>query len=257
MGTIIKPVNLGSPTVFLYMDFNFNPLTADVTSMMAFVTPPHVSIRESRPSTSDLTPSIAPFAKSLFITFVDNASNDAFSCAILPAILSRYFSFSSIAEPEALLTVVRTSSAVSKLDTRIASRSKDQERKGGNHMAKEYCLHLTEEQAEILSTACEFYSRIRIGQFGEITWNCLDIREAENYCERREAAEDLLFAARKFIYPDLHGVGHSYGIGKFDDADISFDIHQSVRYALGNSRKPFSLRPIPVCEVKQNTTIGE
>lgn len=74
---------------------------------------------------------------------------------------------------------------------------------------------------------------------------------SEDYCERRDEAEQLLLKARESIYPDLHGIGHSYGIGKFEDADKVYDVHQVIRYARGHWREPFSYYPVPKCTVGQ------
>lgn len=110
-------------------------------------------------------------------------------------------------------------------------------------------LTMTEEQAKIVSIACEFYARVRMGQFNEIVWNMLDIKiPSGEYCERRERAEQLLLEARKQLYPDLHGAGHSYGIGKFIDADMAFDVHQVIRHEMGDERPPFSYHSLPICE---------
>lgn len=112
-------------------------------------------------------------------------------------------------------------------------------------------LKLTEEQAEVVSTACEFFARIKIGQFNEIIWALLDAKlSADEYCSRREKAQELLLDARKQIYPDLNGVGHSYGMGKFEDADIAFDVHQVLRYVLGDPREPWSMTALPKCTLK-------
>ena len=115
---------------------------------------------------------------------------------------------------------------------------------------KMYNLKLTEQQARIVSVACEFYARVRMGQFNEIIMNCLDLSR-DDFCERRDAAETQLLEARKNIYPELHGIGHSYGIGKFEDADRAFDVHQILRNSLGTcDRPPFSYYDLPVCEVE-------
>lgn len=99
-------------------------------------------------------------------------------------------------------------------------------------------LTLTDDMAKIVAEACEFYSRIRIGQFQEIIYKTLEMNElgADDYCERRDAAEKFLFEAREFIYPELHGLGHSYGYGKFDDADRAFDVYQVIRTGFGDPR---------------------
>lgn len=110
-------------------------------------------------------------------------------------------------------------------------------------------LTLTEEQAKIVSKACEFYARIRYGQFKEITWHCLDFTiKEDDIFQRRDMAEELLLEARKQLYPELHGWGHSYGIGKFKDADMSYDVHQVIREKFGDPRGTFSYYELPKCE---------
>ena len=112
-------------------------------------------------------------------------------------------------------------------------------------------LTMSDQQARIVAEACEFYARIRMGQFQEIIYKTLESNEigADDYCERRDAAERLLLEARKFIYPELYGLGHSYGMGKFDDADSAFDVYQAIRKEFGDPRGFFSLRDeVPVVE---------
>lgn len=115
-------------------------------------------------------------------------------------------------------------------------------------MAK-YILDLTEEQAQTVSQACEFFARIKLGQFQEIPFLCLSNElTGSNYCTRRDVANKHLLDARKAIYPDLNGIGHSYGVGKFPDADRAFDVYQVLRYALGDQREPFRFgEPLPTC----------
>lgn len=109
-------------------------------------------------------------------------------------------------------------------------------------------LTLTEEQARIVSTACEFFARIKMGQFNEIIWHTMDFETgSDDYCERRDKAQELLFEARQYLFPELHGIGHSYGIGKFDDADMAFDVYQVIRPFLGDKRTPFSFHDLPKC----------
>lgn len=109
---------------------------------------------------------------------------------------------------------------------------------------------LSGDQAELVSGVCEFYARMKMGQFKEIIWYFLDMKlPSDDYCERRDEAEQLLLKARESIYPDLHGIGHSYGIGKFEDADKVYAVHQAIRYAKGHWREPFSYYPVPKCTV--------
>lgn len=112
-------------------------------------------------------------------------------------------------------------------------------------------LTLTDDMAKVVAEACEFYARIRMGQFEEIIYKTLERNElsAANYCGRRDMAEEFLFEARKFIYPELYGRGHSYGYGKFYDADIAFDVYQAIRKEFGDPRGFFSFRDeVPVVE---------
>lgn len=104
-------------------------------------------------------------------------------------------------------------------------------------------LRLTEEQANIVSSACEFYARIQMGQFQEIGYTCPKMPGALGYDEVTAA----WLALRKCIYPELKGPGHSYGIGKFDTADKAYDVHQVIRYVMGDKREPFSYCQLPVC----------
>ena len=116
-------------------------------------------------------------------------------------------------------------------------------------------LKLTEAQAGVVSTACEIFARIKTGQFNEIIWHLLDIKlSTDEYCSRRERAQELLLEARKQIYPDLHGVWHSYGMGRFEDADTAFDVHQVLRHALGDQREPWSMTTLPECTSKPEET---
>lgn len=109
-------------------------------------------------------------------------------------------------------------------------------------------LTLTEEQAKIVSKACEFFARVRIGQFQEITFNLMrDKPLPDDFCRRKEQAEIMLLEARKYIYPELRGMGHSYGIGKFDDADMAYDVHQAISHCLGGPEPYTNRTDFPSC----------
>lgn len=109
---------------------------------------------------------------------------------------------------------------------------------------------ISDNQSKLLSSICEFYARVKMGQFNEIIWYFLDMKlPSDDFCERRDGATRLLLKAREAIYPDLYGIGHSYGIGKFEDADKVYDVHQAIRYANGHFREPFSYYPVPKCTV--------
>lgn len=103
---------------------------------------------------------------------------------------------------------------------------------------KKYSLVLTEEQARLVMTACDFYCRMRLGQFQELTYRIMDSLSDEDFCERRDRADELIFEARKQIFPELRGRGHSYGIGKFKDADQAYDVYQVIRKGLHPDAAP-------------------
>ena len=122
-------------------------------------------------------------------------------------------------------------------------------------MSKEISLILTEDQARVVSRACEFYCRVYLGQFQEIPFELMvgqSMSDAD-WCYRRDEAEKKLLEAREFIYPDLHGIGHSYGVGKFDVADEAWNAYQVLRHALGDERRPYAFygKTLPVCKAKE------
>lgn len=126
-------------------------------------------------------------------------------------------------------------------------------------MTKQYKLTLSEAQAKVVAKACEFYARIGYGQYSEILWNFMDLSGDDDY-ERRDEAERLLFEARAQIYPDLGKArGASYGIGRNDEWDRSYDVYQVLRYAFEkeNGKLPFRHEPFTLlneafakCEVE-------
>ena len=132
---------------------------------------------------------------------------------------------------------------------------KNTPKSGRKHSADmKFVLTMTEEQAKICAAACEFYARVRMGQFEEITHNLMMGQKLdETWCERRDIADQCLLAARKAIYPDLTGPGHSYGIAKFEDADASFDVYQALREKFPwDGRPTFSYNDVPKCEVEDD-----
>lgn len=110
-------------------------------------------------------------------------------------------------------------------------------------------LTMSEETAKVVSAACDFYSRMRIGQYGELIQRMMDGYPDIDWRRRRDEAETLLYMARARIMPELEYTEHSWGIGRFEDADRAFDVHQVLRQKFGDHREPFTLfDELPVCE---------
>lgn len=65
---------------------------------------------------------------------------------------------------------------------------------------EKYVLALTREQAIVAQNALELYARLRIGQFNRITELMLDVRSVDEYCERRDLANDLLKVVACIIF---------------------------------------------------------
>lgn len=106
-------------------------------------------------------------------------------------------------------------------------------------------LKLTDKQARITARACEFYARIVLGQFREIIIELVNSDNIDNVLEHRAELEKLLFEARDLIYPELHGIGHSYGVGAFEHADRAYDVYQAIRKLFGDPRDSFSYHQLP------------
>lgn len=100
-----------------------------------------------------------------------------------------------------------------------------------------YVLDLSEDQAKQVSKALELYARLKIGQWRELSDLCLDLAD-KDFCKKRDALESRLLDARKIAYPELCGSGHSYGIGKFADADSAWEIHEVLRNKIAWTEHP-------------------
>ncbi len=138
----------------------------------------------------------------------------------------------------------------------------NKKRNASHDQVTRYVLTLTPEQAHVVSRACEFFTRLHIGQFDELTWELMDL-SSKDFCERRDEAEPLLQQLRRVYFPDLVLPGASYGVGKHSASDRAWDVYQVIRHAMawhehpeGGStvdfRPPFSAakEPLATCEVR-------
>ena len=126
-----------------------------------------------------------------------------------------------------------------------------------------YVLEMSAEQAKMTSKALELYARLRIGQWRELDYLCLDLSD-DDYCEKRDELVSRLLAARAVAYPELgRSEGRSYGIGMFPDADLAWELHEVLRHRIAwtehpeggitvNFDRPISLRgnELAKCEAK-------
>lgn len=100
-----------------------------------------------------------------------------------------------------------------------------------------YTLTMDEEQAQMLSKACELYARLKAGQWEELLQLCLEWKDPL-FRNKYDAALIPLLDARKIVYPELHGVGHSYGVGKLGDADLVWELHKVLEHRISWTRHP-------------------
>ena len=128
-----------------------------------------------------------------------------------------------------------------------------------------YILELSADQAKLLSCACEFYSRIRMGQWQELLYCCSDLTNVD-YCKIRDEIEPTILEARSKVYPELSkSYGHSYGVGKFKDADMIWEIYEVLRNKIAWHEHPeggwtvdfnrpisFSGEPLAKCDIKED-----
>ena len=116
-----------------------------------------------------------------------------------------------------------------------------------------YNLEITQEQAKIISYACDLYCRVSLGQFDRIVEFCMEKEFFDGTCtidektfpewlERKKKAYDLMLQVRQNLFPELYGNGKSYGIGKDTNANTAYNVHQVLRYYTGNDERiPYAL----------------
>jgi hypothetical protein len=99
---------------------------------------------------------------------------------------------------------------------------------------------MTEEQARCVVAAIDLSMRIRLGQWKEIIEACMDFEpeKIDEWCERRDKAEDILLQARKIVMPELTGWGHSYGVYNREDTERAYNVLLAVRSCLAYHNKP-------------------
>lgn len=139
----------------------------------------------------------------------------------------------------------------------------DNKKNASHDPVTSYVLTLTLEQARVVSRACEFFTRLHLGQFDELTRELMDVSR-KDFCERRDIADTLLRALKQLYFPDLPPLpGASYGVGKHLASDRAWDVYQVIRNAMVwhehpeggptvDFQSPFSAahEPLATCEVR-------
>ena len=90
--------------------------------------------------------------------------------------------------------------------TRLLTNEKEgrMSKEKGEH---KYMLLLNEDQARLVSRACEFYCRLHIGQLDEIRHELLLKETKERICERSQEAEALLYRLKRLSFQRYAGMG--------------------------------------------------
>ena len=104
---------------------------------------------------------------------------------------------------------------------------------------KKYRLDLTDEQAKITSAALELYARLRNGQWAELADLCLDLSDEDYAHKKFDLLIPELMRVRQIAYPELAPTwGTSYGVGKFKDSDLAWEIHEVLRNKIAWTEHP-------------------
>lgn len=105
-------------------------------------------------------------------------------------------------------------------------------------MPKKYRLDMTPEQAKITEKALELYARLKMGQWGELADLCLDLNDPDYAYKKFDVLQPGLMQLRSVAYPSLHGIGHSFGVGSFKDADLAWEVHETIRHRIAWTEHP-------------------
>lgn len=104
----------------------------------------------------------------------------------------------------------------------------------GKGNSVKYRLEMTEKQARCVVAALDLSTRILLGQWKEIIECCMDYEpgKMDEWCQRRDEAEEILLQARKIVMPELTGWGHSYGVYQREGTERAFNVMKAVRSAI-------------------------
>lgn len=118
----------------------------------------------------------------------------------------------------------------------MEKRKKPMQTAGSPSDGTQVVLTMTMDQARMVDTACELYARLKIGQFEIITEQMLNVGDVEEYCKRRDIANDLLHSVACVIYGrNINGMPHAQKDAMHHRA---WNIHQAIRYCIAWHEHP-------------------
>lgn len=102
--------------------------------------------------------------------------------------------------------------------------------------SKLYRLEMTETVAIAVMHACEFYMRMAMGQFSELSSGLVFPHFTT---DQRDAVEDHLSDVKGMLMPKLGG-GHAYHSARSpalpESCRVAIDVHDVIRHRLANDR---------------------
>lgn len=103
-----------------------------------------------------------------------------------------------------------------------------------------YVLKLREEDARIVSRACELFTRLHIGQLDELVFELMKYQEGdEDFSQKREIAKSLLMSVRSLMFPELPPfAGASHGAGHTEQDGRAWNVYQVLRSQIAWQNNP-------------------
>lgn len=98
-------------------------------------------------------------------------------------------------------------------------------------------LKMSMDQAMLVARACEFYMRMRNGQYDELAMEMVINKHLYAQPFDRQAFEEHLYQARKMLFPKLYRNSH-YGIRHDTIGDRAWEMYEVIRHALAWYRHP-------------------
>ena len=102
-------------------------------------------------------------------------------------------------------------------------------------------VELNEKQARLIAEALEQHSRILCGQIGLTYIKALetslyrDCEYNDDLWNKRDKIDVKLQELKELVFPEL-SVNESYGIGKFEEADLGYEMYKSILYYFEQER---------------------